>query len=159
MLSPLIQNSKQVISSRTVFCGHHVFVSSLEESRKPELSQSPRKTFKFVAIWAPLVPSRRIIYTAEKFGSGPVKKAVRTHNFCKEILEASMVLRKLQYFFTQVMGPYRFFDGSRPKCFCSVNAPSFSSQLVSIRKERKGKELYLSVLSSSVDALIGDTVN
>ena len=27
------------------------------------------------------------VYTTEKFGSGPLKKAVRTHNFCKETLE------------------------------------------------------------------------
>ena len=35
-----------------------------------------------------------------------------------------MALRKLQYFFTKVMGPYHFFDGSGPTFFCSVNAPS-----------------------------------
>ena len=29
----------------------------------------------------------KAVYTTEKFGSGPLKKAVRTHNFCKEILE------------------------------------------------------------------------
>ena len=34
-----------------------------------------------------------------------------------------MALRKLQYFFTKVLGPYFFFGGSGPKFFCSVNAP------------------------------------
>ena len=34
-----------------------------------------------------------------------------------------MVLRKLQYFFTKDMGPYRFFDGFGPKFFCIVNTP------------------------------------
>ena len=29
----------------------------------------------------------KAVYTTEKFGSGPVKKAVRTHNVCKEMLE------------------------------------------------------------------------
>ena len=29
----------------------------------------------------------KAVYPTEKFGSGPVKKAVRTHNFCKETLE------------------------------------------------------------------------
>ena len=32
-----------------------------------------------------------------------------------------MALWKLQCFFTRVMGPYRFFDGSGPKFFCRVN--------------------------------------
>ena len=32
-----------------------------------------------------------------------------------------MALQKLQCFFTKVMGPYRFFDGSGPKFFCRVN--------------------------------------
>ena len=32
-----------------------------------------------------------------------------------------MALRKLQYFFIKVMGPYHFFDGSGPNFFCSVN--------------------------------------
>ena len=35
-----------------------------------------------------------------------------------------MAPRKLQYFFTKIMGPYHFFDGSGPIFFCSVNAPS-----------------------------------
>ena len=29
----------------------------------------------------------KAVYTSEKSESGPVKKAVRTHNFCKERLE------------------------------------------------------------------------
>ena len=29
----------------------------------------------------------KAVYTTEKFGSGLLKKAVRTHNFCKETLE------------------------------------------------------------------------
>ena len=58
-----------------------------------------------------------------------------------------MVLRKLQYFFTQVWVRTAFLTGPDP---------NFS---VSSRLERKGKELYLSVLSSSTEALIGDTVN
>ena len=32
-----------------------------------------------------------------------------------------MALQKLQCFFTKVMGPYRFFEGSRLKFFCRVN--------------------------------------
>ena len=35
-----------------------------------------------------------------------------------------MALWKLQCFFTKVMGPYRFFDGSGPKFFCRVNGLS-----------------------------------
>lgn len=31
--------------------------------------------------------------------------------------------RKLQYFFTKVMGLYHFFDGPGRKFFCSVNVP------------------------------------
>ena len=63
----------------------------------------------------------RGIYTTEKFGSGPVKKAVRTHNFCKETLEfvqdhrrlwAPMAQQKLQHFFANVMGRTAFQDGS-----------------------------------------------
>lgn len=34
-----------------------------------------------------------------------------------------MALRKLQYFFTKIMGPRHFFDGSGLNFFCSVNAP------------------------------------
>ena len=29
----------------------------------------------------------KAVYTTEKFGSGPIEKAVRTHNFCKETLQ------------------------------------------------------------------------
>ena len=29
----------------------------------------------------------KAVYKTEKFGSGPLKKAERTHNFCKETLE------------------------------------------------------------------------
>ena len=32
-----------------------------------------------------------------------------------------MALQKLQCFFTKVMSPYHFFDGSGPKFFCRVN--------------------------------------
>ena len=32
-----------------------------------------------------------------------------------------MALQKLQCFFTKVMGPYRFFEGSGPKFLCRVN--------------------------------------
>ena len=35
-----------------------------------------------------------------------------------------MALWKLQCFFTKVMSPYRFFDGSGPKFFCRVNGLS-----------------------------------
>ena len=37
----------------------------------------------------------KAVYTTEKFGSGPVKKAVRTHNFCKETLEFPQGHRRL----------------------------------------------------------------
>ena len=39
-----------------------------------------------------------------------------------------MALQKLQYFFTNVMGPYHFFDGFGPIFFCSVNAPYGSAE-------------------------------
>ena len=37
----------------------------------------------------------RRVYTTEKIGSGPVKKVVRTHNFCKEMLEFPQGHRRL----------------------------------------------------------------
>ena len=42
-----------------------------------------------------------------------------------------MALRKLQHFFTKVMGSYHFFDGSGPNFFCSVNEPFVKNLLVS----------------------------
>ena len=38
---------------------------------------------------------QKAVYTTEKFGSGPVKKAVRTHNVCKEMLEFRQGHRRL----------------------------------------------------------------
>ena len=37
----------------------------------------------------------RPVYTTEKIGSGPVKKVVRTQNFCKEVLEFPQGHRRL----------------------------------------------------------------
>ena len=37
----------------------------------------------------------KAVYTTEKFGSGPLKKAVRTHKFCKETLEFLQGHRRL----------------------------------------------------------------
>ena len=70
-------------------------------------------------------------FTLQKeLGLGPSKKWYRPITFVLEILEflqghwSPMALRKLQYFFTKVAGLYYVFGGSRPKFFCSVNAPS-----------------------------------
>lgn len=38
-------------------------------------------------------------------------------------------LQKLHCFFTKVMSPYRFFDGSGPKFFCRVNGLAVSGKL------------------------------
>ena len=41
------------------------------------------------------IRDQKAVYTTEKVGSGPVKKAVRTHNVCKEMLDFLQGHRRL----------------------------------------------------------------